>query len=92
MSDDVFYTDEEMQGLAKAIQKELHCSATDSEYSTLTSFVLVAEWMSPSGDKWLSRYSGNGAGDPLPRWTGDGLLHYGLKLYAVKEDVEEDDE
>lgn len=44
------------------------------EGSLLTGWVVVAEFMDPNGEKWLTRLSHPGSSV----WTTDGLLHYGL--------------
>jgi hypothetical protein len=49
------------------------------EGALLTGFVAIAEWMSPSGEKWLSMIHGSGAGDAaLPMWQVRGYLHEAL--------------
>lgn len=44
------------------------------EGSLLTGWVVVAEFMDPGGEKWISRLSHSGS----TRWFSNGLLHYAL--------------
>lgn len=42
----------------------------------LVGWVLVAEWMDPEGDRWLSKVSGTNGGEDSPNsWTERGYLH-----------------
>jgi hypothetical protein len=44
----------------------------------LIGWVLVADWMSPDGDRWLSRECGGATRDRLPGWQERGYLHEAL--------------
>jgi hypothetical protein len=56
------------------------------EDAVLVGWVLVSEWMDPTGERWLSKMSGSNGGDSGPtRWTERGYLHEALYNWA-KED------
>ena len=45
----------------------------------LLGWVTVAEWMHPTGDRWLSMISANTTGDQqAPDWVVQGYLHHAL--------------
>lgn len=46
------------------------------EHGVVTGWLLVAEWQSSDGLKWLSKLSGNAMGDNgLPGWTERGFAN-----------------
>jgi hypothetical protein len=47
----------------------------DLNGSVLMGWVVVAEWMSPEGQKWLSRSSGDARGMDCSDWTVKGYLN-----------------
>ena len=48
------------------------------EGAVLVGFVLVAEWMLPSGERVLGTGDGGSDGGPLPVWQRKGYLHTAL--------------
>jgi hypothetical protein len=44
--------------------------------AVLVGWVMVAEWVGPNSEAWMTRLDGNAAGDALPTWRRDGLLDY----------------
>lgn len=44
----------------------------------VTGWVLVTEWMTTDGGKWLSKTSADAAGEMLPLWQERGYLHDAL--------------
>lgn len=79
--------------LHEAIQST---TSTDSDLdgAILLGWITVAEWMAPSGDRWLSRVDGNATGGGLPEWTREGLLHNALYSggFGASRELEEDEE
>lgn len=63
--------------LAESIQAS---AATDDELegAVLMGWVLVAEWMAPSGQRWLSKVDGSATGEGCPAWQTQGYLHNAL--------------
>ena len=51
---------------------------SDLETSVCTGWILITEWMDSRGMRWLSRVSGDAAGENLIHWTANGLLHEAL--------------
>ncbi len=43
-----------------------------------TGWVVVAEWMDTKGARWLSKNSGDAAGEGLTSWSMNGMLHEAL--------------
>ena len=82
-----------MREIAEGVQRELQDKATNDESAFLSKLVLVSEWLSPSGEKWINLHRCNGSGDDIPRWDSAGLLHYALydlnKLQSGEEETEE---
>lgn len=50
----------------------------DGTESILTGWVVVAEWMDEKGGRWLSKNTGDAAGDTLTKWGMNGFLHEAL--------------
>ena len=63
--------------ISEAIQRDAP-SLENVERSILTGWVVVAEWMADDGSKWLSKNSGDAAGERLTEWGVNGMLHEGL--------------
>lgn len=63
--------------LAESIQAT---ASTDEELNgaVLMGWVVVAEWMSPAGQRWLSRVDGSASGEGCPAWQVQGYLHNAL--------------
>jgi hypothetical protein len=54
--------------------------------AVLIGWVCVAEWMHPTGDRWLSRLSGSDGGDRnAARWQMQGYLHNALNDWPEGE-------
>lgn len=70
--------DAEREALAVAIRDT--CSGPMSQNvngtALLTGYVLVAEWMDESGERWLSRI--DGPPGAVTGWHRDGMLHEAL--------------
>jgi hypothetical protein len=62
--------------LRRAVQ-ETASTAPDLEGAFVVGFIAVAEWMTPSGQRWLSRVDGGPDGG-LPEWQRHGYLHNAL--------------
>ena len=82
-----------MREIAESVQRDLQDKATNDESAFLSKLVMVSEWLSPSGEKWINLHRCNGSGDDIPRWDSAGLLHYALydlnKLQSGEEETEE---
>lgn len=63
--------------LAEAIQQSASTD-DDLEGAVLMGWVLVAEFMAPSGQRWLSKVDGTVAGTGCPEWQSQGYLHNAL--------------
>lgn len=67
-----------------SVRKEIHEAITQARDgptndAVLVSAIVVAEWMDPSGDRWISRIATTNGGDETPpSWTCEGLLHHAL--------------
>lgn len=47
--------------------------------AVLISAVVVAEWIAPDGERWISRIATTDGGERTPPlWTAEGLLHHAL--------------
>lgn len=79
-----------MREIAESIQRDLQDMATNDEQAFLSKLVLVSEWLSPSGEKWINLHRCNGSGEDIPRWDSAGLLHYAL--YDLNNRTQEDEE
>lgn len=55
-----------------AIQANARMGQEDG--AILTGWVLVAEWMTPDGDRWLSK----GHAASVTAWSADGMYHEAL--------------
>lgn len=88
MSDDF---DEETDESTEAQRTHLHSALQDTvgmslvmpEGAVLTGFVTIAEYVSPSGQRWLRFIGGDASGDSLAWWTAQGwmfnILHEGVE-------------
>jgi hypothetical protein len=65
--------------------------ASSQDDGMLLGFVVVAEWLSTDGDRYLSRMSADGEGDPgaVPTWQRRGYLSEALTEWG--QDDEEDE-
>ena len=62
-----------------------------TESGLLLGYVVVSEWMTVDGDRYLSQESGTGhTGDSLPKWTVRGYLNEALNHWP--EPIEGEDE
>jgi hypothetical protein len=50
----------------------------DLEGAVLLGWVMVAEWVAPTGKRWLSRLDGTANGSGCPDWQREGYLHNAL--------------
>lgn len=57
----------------------------------LLGYVLISEWMTGEGKRWLSAQSGTGAGEDIPPWQVHGYMHEVLNNW-VDDDFTEDEE
>lgn len=78
-------------------RKQLHSAIqatgqtdNDLEGAMLMGWVVVAEWMAPNGQRWLSRVDGTASGEGCPEWQRHGYLHNALFSDGFSDD--EDDE
>lgn len=60
--------------------------------AVVVGYVVVAEWMTPEGVKWLSLDTGDAGGQPLERWQYQGFLHNVLHDPTWQTGDDEDDE
>jgi hypothetical protein len=66
------------------------------EGAMLMGWVVVAEWMAPDGERWLSRVDGTAARKGCPEWQREGYLHNalysgGFEAFEGSDDGEEED-
>lgn len=78
------------QHLGDAIQNVAGMN-DELEGAVLTGWVIVAEWMAPTGNRWLSQFHGSANGDRCPNWQLQGYLHNAL-FDGFEEFVAEPDE
>lgn len=64
----------------------------DPESKMLVGWIVVAEWMSPSGNRLLWSESGGSNGEHLPRWQRHGYLHSTLFPDWYEDDEEAPEE
>lgn len=76
MSEDVDRSTRER--LHEAIQGTAATDESLPEGAMLKGFVILAEWVAPSGEGWLSRIHGGANGEGLPIWQVQGYLHNAL--------------
>lgn len=79
--------------LHEAIQRT---NATDEDLdgAVLMGWVVIAEWMAPTGERWLSKVAGNASGEGCPEWQTQGYLHNALfhpEDFRGEGDRDEDD-
>lgn len=71
-----------------AIQESAGLDDDGLEGAVVIGWVCVVEWMHPSGNRWLSRLSGNaGADRAAADWQMQGYLHNALNDWP--DDVED---
>lgn len=75
--------------LHEAVQETIGMGDEMPEGSMLKGWVVLAEWVSPDNGAWITRLSGNPAGDGLAVWAEEGLLHYALHNWT--EEPEDED-
>lgn len=65
--------DPENTEIAETIQQT---ASDDDELdgAVLVGYVMIAEWVDPSGERWLSQRTWSPSGPP-PMWTVKGWLH-----------------
>jgi hypothetical protein len=57
---------------------DLEDDEDEVQEAMMTKFVLVTEWTRADGARILDMKSGNGAGENIPTWELNGLLHEAL--------------
>jgi len=63
-----------------------------TESGLLLGYVVVSEWMTVDGDRYLSQESGTGhAGDGLPKWQVRGYLNEALNHWPEPSYEEEEE-
>lgn len=62
------------------------------EGALLIGWIVIAEWMAPDGDRWLSRIDGGASSRALPAWQTQGYLHNSLHDAEGFIPTEDDDE
>lgn len=82
--------------LADAIQNVANMS-DELEGAHLMGWVLVAEWMAPTGNRWLAQFNGTSTGETCPAWQRQGYLHNALfegfeEFEAILDDDDEDED
>lgn len=84
------------EALVNALTPETtHPSGLDDELegAALIGFVLVAEWVTPDGDRILTSFDSGPTGERVPDWTRKGWLHEALEdVEWCDMDVEFDDD
>lgn len=63
----------------------------DIESSVLTGFLVIAEWTSPAGERWLSKVSGDHTAS-LPAWRERGFAAEVLHDFWPSNADESDDD
>lgn len=58
----------------------------------LVGFAVIAEWVAPDGQRFLTFTGGAGEGEPLPEWTVQGYLHNALGSMSDWTFAPEDDD
>lgn len=77
--------DEDRARIHDALQQ---CADTaDTADGVLTAWVVVAEWMTPDGERWLTRLDS----DAITAWQRDGMLDHGLRGDWDPEDDPDDE-
>ena len=82
--------------IASAIQASA-AEDEDLNGAVLTGWVMIAEFVSPSGSRWISRMAGDAMGNVPPTWSVKGWLVDSLDdmaavSYFSPGDEDEDDE
>lgn len=62
-------SDPARDAIHEVIQK--HAAMSTQDGAVLTGWVLVAEWMTPDGDRWLSKAHAAGT----TAWAARGMMH-----------------
>lgn len=57
------------------------------EDAYLVSWVFLAEWSDPAGQRWMTRLSGSADGaESPPIWQAQGLLYHALYDWPAEDD------
>lgn len=75
---------EDRERIHAALEK---CEITASTEGLLVAWVVIAEWVTPDGERWLSRRTL----DELSPWQRDGMLWHGLEGDWDGDDPDEED-
>jgi hypothetical protein len=74
--------------LHRSIQASVREDRDDElEGAVLMGWLVIAEWMHPSGYRWLSKLTANAQGDrDCPDWQWQGYAHNALHDWPEAED------
>jgi hypothetical protein len=77
-------------GVRKAVNDVLQDYAieVDGSRALLVGWCVVAEWMAPDGNRWLSFLGTDARGEPAPTWQAQGYLHNALHDWPNSDDAE----
>lgn len=75
-----------MSDTADPVATRIHAALQDTlavedelpESSMLRGWVVVAEWLDPDGNRWLSKKAGGANAESIPDWQLNGYLHEAL--------------
>lgn len=74
--------------LHESIQETIGLGEEMPEGSMLKGWVVLAEWVAPDNEAWITRMSGSPNGDGLTMWSEQGLLHYALNSWSEEDEDE----
>lgn len=82
------------QRIGEAVQASA-AGDEDIDGAVLVGWVTVAEFMDPSGEKWLSLVAGDARGETPPIWQIQGYLHNmlndGMPIHDIDAPSDDDD-
>lgn len=73
MSDEV----QQREKISETLQSTINELSPEGKGGYLSGWITIMEWVSPSGERWISRVFSGGSTE----WQRDGWLHYGLNKF-----------
>lgn len=69
---------DENRAQREALYESVQQIVGGGEMGVLVAVVIVAEWQTPDGQRWLTRHDVGADGLRLPPWQREGFLHNAL--------------
>jgi hypothetical protein len=69
------------------ISAALDQTCSELEGAITTNWIVVAERMTPDGERWLTQFSGDASDDCPPIWHRRGLLTHAITMLDEPDDA-----